>query len=416
MPVPYLSIVYSKKLMMLLSTILLLINVFPVEADDTTILHVGGSGLGNYTGIQDAIDDARDGSTIYVYRGTYYENIRLYKPIKLIGEDKRSTVIDGRGIDDTVFITGDDCTLENFTVKNCSKDSFSNIMIQSNGAKILNNVIVGGSGWGLYLYHASNVVIVNNTFIDTGINIIGGLTSWNTHTIKNNTVNGKKLCYYSNVANKTFSENVGQLILANCTNFVVQNVNISKVDQGITLGFSSNNSIINSSIHNTTFGIKLHFSFNNNIQDNKITGNKYGIYLTHSSCNNIFRNTIKTNTLFGCWLCCGSTNNTVYLNKFISNNQSAYDAISNHWHKNNRGNYWSDYKGEDADGDGVGDIPYYIPPDGKNQDKYPLVFFEEEETEETKEDKEVNGFEVAITVSALIIVFLSRKKEYRFSK
>ncbi|HEC95144.1 MAG TPA: hypothetical protein ENI45_04170, partial [Thermoplasmatales archaeon] len=177
-----------------------------------------------------------------------------------------------------------------------------------------------------------------------------------------------------------------------------------------TLGFSSNNSIINSSIHNTTFGIKLHFSFNNNIQDNEITGNKYGIYLTHSSRNNIFRNTIKTNTLFGCWLCCGSTNNTVYLNKFISNNQSAYDAISNQWHKNNRGNYWSDYKGEDADGDGIGDTPYYIPPDGKNRDKYPLVFFEEEETEETKEDKEVNGFEVAVTVSALIIVFLSRKK------
>lgn len=67
----------------------------------------------------------------------------------------------------------------------------------------------------------------------------------------------------------------------------------------------------------------------------------------------------------------------MYFNKFISNNQSAYDAVSNHWYNNNSGNYWSDYKGEDADGDDVGDAPYHIPLNGKNRDKYPLGFFEE---------------------------------------
>jgi len=43
------------------------------ENNNPTIrtLYVGGSGPGNYTKIQDAIDDASYGDTVFVYNGTY---------------------------------------------------------------------------------------------------------------------------------------------------------------------------------------------------------------------------------------------------------------------------------------------------------------------------------------------------------
>ncbi|RLF45340.1 MAG: hypothetical protein DRN29_06910, partial [Thermoplasmata archaeon] len=61
------------------------------------ILYVGGSGTGNYSRIQDAIDDANDGDTIFVYSNSspYYEHIIINKSINLVGENKNTTIIDG---------------------------------------------------------------------------------------------------------------------------------------------------------------------------------------------------------------------------------------------------------------------------------------------------------------------------------
>ncbi|MEA2067126.1 MAG: hypothetical protein U9O65_08565, partial [Thermotogota bacterium] len=61
-------------------------------------LYVGGSGPGNYTKIQDAINDSKDGDTVFVYDDSspYYESGVIDKSINFLGENKETTIIDGR--------------------------------------------------------------------------------------------------------------------------------------------------------------------------------------------------------------------------------------------------------------------------------------------------------------------------------
>jgi len=75
-------------------------------------LYVGGSGAGNYTRIQDAIDNASDGDTVFVYSRRYIENIVIEKSLSLIGiseefgsgNDSGKPVIDGNFSDIVISV------------------------------------------------------------------------------------------------------------------------------------------------------------------------------------------------------------------------------------------------------------------------------------------------------------------------
>ncbi|MCK4443471.1 MAG: hypothetical protein KAW09_02940, partial [Thermoplasmata archaeon] len=59
--------------LVIVSAFYLVLTVIPENAKATT-LFVGGSGPGNYTTIQGAIDAASLQDTVFVYNGTYLEN------------------------------------------------------------------------------------------------------------------------------------------------------------------------------------------------------------------------------------------------------------------------------------------------------------------------------------------------------
>ncbi|GAH70001.1 unnamed protein product, partial [marine sediment metagenome] len=67
--------------------------------------------------IQDGIDAVDENGTVYVFNGTYYENVIVNKSIDLIGEDGFNTIIDGGGVGDVVYVSADNVNISNFKIQ-----------------------------------------------------------------------------------------------------------------------------------------------------------------------------------------------------------------------------------------------------------------------------------------------------------
>ncbi|MBW9221435.1 right-handed parallel beta-helix repeat-containing protein [Methanothermococcus sp. SCGC AD-155-C09] len=270
------------------------------------------------------------------------------------------------------------------TNNDISNNENSIYLYESKNNNIANNDI-GNNGNGIYLYESGNNIINDNTFTNDSIIIQGSIESW-IHTIEDNTVNGKPLYYFKNQRGGNIPKDAGQVILANCTGMVVEDLEISNTDVGIILGFSSQIKIRNNVISSNGNGMYLYESGYNSIFDNNVSNNGNGIYLYESGYNSIFDNNVSNNNKGINFY--KSNNNKIYLNNFISNLYNIYFTYyysTNLWHSpdkityiyngtqytNYLGNYWSDYTGNDTDRDGIGDTSYQI--DSNNIDYCPLM-------------------------------------------
>jgi len=136
------------------------------------ILYVGGNGLNNYSSIQDAVNAAKPGDVIYVFNGTYMENIVVNKNIKLLGEDKEGVKIES-GHRDGIVLTADKIELSGFSIDARNADDWSDsaIDIKSNNNFIHDINIINSNWYGIFIYNRSfnRIEFVNIEGNDIGI-------------------------------------------------------------------------------------------------------------------------------------------------------------------------------------------------------------------------------------------------------
>ena len=291
-----------------------------------TNYYVSINGKGDYSSIQKAVDSASENDIIYVNNGTYFENIEINESISLIGKDKNTTIIEGNGSGIVINILADNVKISGFTIKNggpsSSDSSNAGIVIRSNNNTISDCNISSNQNYGLYIYSSpetTNNIVKNNIF---SYNKYGIYTSY---------------AKSGNISSNTFTHNT---------------------DYGIYLSSRSDNNIIS-----------------NNIITN--TKNMYGIRIKTSSGNKVINNKIMNNENGGLYFCCGASKNIIYKNDFINNTDwnANHGNLNNTWDNGEVGNYWDDYNGTDANGDGIGDTPYIIyKVVGEDySDKFPLM-------------------------------------------
>ncbi len=208
------------------------------------------------------------------------------------------------------------------------------VLESSSMTSVSDNIFINSNNADLTLRSSSFITIKNNQFSNTsGIIITGGSSLyWTTHTIENNFIIDKPIYYYKNNKNGvTVPSDAGQVILANCENFKIQNLTISGGDTAILFGFSSNNIISNNNISNAIEGFFL-VNSNNNIVTGNTIFHVYGNPLTYSSNNIVSGNIIKNNIRYGTGLWYSSNNNTISRNEVVNNTENGivvYESLSN---------------------------------------------------------------------------------------
>jgi parallel beta-helix repeat protein len=285
-----------------------------------TIRYVNMTGSdGAYTSIQDAINAADPGDTIFVYSGLYNENVVIDKSLDLVGEDVNTTVIQGWQFMDVVYVNVDWVNITGFFINNSDGPPHAAIALYNvQDCRIFNNNLSAKRGSGVYTWNSSNInisnnkfyshdwwgihldssegnIITNNRFIEDGIYISGDqLSHYNSHDIPiNNIMNGKEIYYYKDTDNIDIKGiPIGELILANCSNFDIRELNNTNTDVGIEVAFSSNITLEENNISNIKFGIYVYSSSDCNINGNYITNGTVGISLLYSPNGTVSKNHI----------------------------------------------------------------------------------------------------------------------------
>jgi PGF-pre-PGF domain-containing protein len=264
--------------------------------NETGWWRIGGVLNASGTPIQAAVDNATAGEMIYVWNGSYTENVNVDKQLTLRGEGTDVVNVMNSTAGGHVFeVTADYVNISGFTVTGATDTNKAGFNLSDRQHCNIYDNNASGNYYGIYMSSSSNNTLTNNT-------------AYSNH----------RGIYLRSSSNNTLTSNM----LMNNTAY--------NDSRGIFLEYSNNNTLTNNTANsNTQFGISLRYSDNNTLTNNTANSNTwYGIYMLSSSNNTLTNNTANSNTQFGICLQSSCNNNTLTNNTANSNTRYGIYLLS----------------------------------------------------------------------------------------
>lgn len=274
-----------------------------------TTLYVGGSGPGNYSKIQDAVNAALEGDIVHVYSlgSPYRENVIVNRSIVLEGQDKITTVIDaGQQGNGTMLLASSLVT--GFTIRNTSDYwTASLVAIYADGCSVVDNILDGmvngsltlntgikvrgnesfiarnvitGTWRSIDLYNASTTYITDNAISTSSIYLEGSPNTQIRNNRFNDTlVSNLYICKNSDnclVANNSFKAELLEVQIEDSENIVVFENTFEGGSTGVTI-YSDQVNVSKNTFRNGNHGIEMNQGDYNIIYGNRFWNNDYAI-------------------------------------------------------------------------------------------------------------------------------------------
>ncbi|TWT44576.1 putative ABC transporter ATP-binding protein YxlF [Phycisphaerae bacterium RAS1] len=325
---------------------------------------------------------AVEGGDVRVPAGTYRGTVLIDKPVRLIADG--DVTLDAGGEGDVVRITAPDVTLRGFRIRNTGES----LDEQNAGVAVL----------------APRATVEHNTLTDVLVGIL--LNTASDATVRNNSVHGKNL----------YLPRRGDGIrLWNSNNCIVEDNKVEAV-RDVVIWYSRGAQLRRNTVQDSRYGMHFMYAHDGVLEENRLVDNSVGVFLMYSGNVVMRRNLLDHNrgpsgygiglkdmdgliaeenallaNRVGMYM--DNSPSRIDVEHHIRRNVFAYNDIAlaflpavqrNHFSenefrenieqvalwgtgelKNNKftvdgvGNYWSDYAGFDAAGDGVGDLPYH---------------------------------------------------------
>ena len=349
-----------------------------IEIDNSSYVNVYENTLQNSSLIVTGLET--DLSTIEISENNTVNG----KKVKFYFKTNNYTVKDST-FGELIFAYCRNITVENVKISTIELFNVSNVKVarniignSSSGVSVLNtenlnmsdNVIQDNLNLGVLISNSTNIELSRNIIRNayTGLMLGSGSATGSNATFNITGTYMSTILINDNEIYNTMTGIYGVML----NNLEITNNKIYENEYVNLLLCTSNDILIaNNTIMNSTGpGIQLIAVHHVEIYENIIKFNAWaGIHLDNSEIGVVRGNLIERNS-YGIFLyMCSDI--LVFLNNFIYNINQAYDDNNNRFDNGTVGNYWSDYTGADADGDGIGDTPYNIFPSAK--DNYPLV-------------------------------------------